>query len=274
MSITIPSAGVHKHIPFTDYLAWPFLSQSTLKHGRESMAHMRAAIDRERVIEPTDEMMLGSALHVAFLEPELLPEKVVRWDGAARRGKEWEAFRADHAGKVILTAGMHENLVGMVRALREHPEVRRWQSKIESVEVAAIGEVHGVPMKGRTDALTADPLVDLKKVRSADLGMFTRQAISLGYDIQAYIYQQLFDRDRFMLICVEDTPPYDVVPFELSPAFLRRGKREATGLLESYKRCMRSGEWPGRSSETVQLEVPEWAAVTDDITIGDEAIEF
>lgn len=274
MSITIPSSGVHSHIDFGTYLRWPFLSQSTLKEGRASMSHMKASIDRERVKEPTDEMILGSALHVAFLEPELMPTRVVKWDGARRAGKEWTEFTCEHAGKIILTAGMYENLIGMVRSLRKHPEVKRWQSKIQDVEVSAIGSIDGVPFKGRTDALTADPLVDLKKVRSADPFMFTKQALAFGYDIQAYIYRELFNRDRFMLIAVEDSPPYDVVPFELTPGMLRHGEREAKGLIQSYKLCTESGVWPGRSDEVVQLELPEWAAAQDEanaITIDGHA---
>lgn len=264
MTVTVPGKGLHKHIDFGTYLRWPFLSQSTLKEGRWSMAHMKAAIDGERVKEPTDDMILGSALHVAFLEPETMPTRVVKWDGGARRGGDWTAFCQEHAGKIILTANMYENLVGMVRALRKHPEVRRWTAKVQDVEVSAIGDVFGVPFKGRTDALTADPLVDLKKVRSADLRMFTNSALTFGYDIQACIYRELFNRDRFMLIAVEDSPPYDVVPFELSPGMIRHGEREAKGLIQSYQNCMRSGVWPGRSDEVVQLELPEWAAARDE----------
>lgn len=263
--------GIRFDVPFTDYLRWPLLSQSVLKEGRKSMAHLRAAEAAEVVKVPTDAMLLGSALHTAFLEPEMMPQRVVLWDGGTRRGKEWEAFVADHADQVILTPGYHEKLIGMVKALRRHPEVRKWVGRMEGTEVAAIGEVEGLMMKGRCDALTADPLVDLKMTRSADAATFTRTVMGFGYDIQAAIYRRLFDRDRFVLIAVEDTPPYDVVAYELAPAFLKRGEALADELLEKYAECKRTGAWPGRSDEVVQLEPPEWAldGCGVEITLGD-----
>lgn len=251
--------GIYFDIRFADYLKWPFPSQSTLKEGRASPAHVKAAMDRERVKVPTDEMLLGSALHVAFLEPEKLLDSVVKWEGKARRGKEWDAFKDANANKIILTEAMNAKLIRMVQALRRHPRVREWLGKIEHTEVAAIGDVHGLRMKGRCDALTNDPLVDLKKVATCDLGRITNTILTFGYHIQSYIYRTLFNRDKFLLICIEDEPPFDVVPHELSPAFLRMGQSEAESLIERYKECEASGIWPGRCDDVVTVEPPEWS---------------
>lgn len=252
--------ALHHDVPFPDYLKWPVMSQSTLKEGRKSMAHLRAALDGERVKVPTDDMILGSALHTAFLEPAEVQERVVVWDGAARRGKEWEAFKSEHSQKIILTQSQSAQLNGMVESLRAHPEVRKWTDKIEAVEVSAVGLIHDLRMKGRCDALTGDPLIDLKKVSDGDPRKVVNAAIQFGYDLQAWVYCQLFGRDRFMLITVEDEAPYDVCPYELSPAMLRRGQREASLLIEQVLECKETGYWPGRSTIPVQLELPEWAA--------------
>ena len=250
--------GLHAGVSLESYLRWPILSQTVLKEGRASMAHLHAAELEERSKIPTDAMLLGSALHVCFLEPEQMPGRVVLWEGPRRAGAEWKAFLAEHGAKVILTAGMYENLVGMVQSLRRAKFVRAWSGRIQDVEVAAVGEVCGIEMKGRCDALTEDPLVDLKKVRSADPRAITRAAIDYGYHVQAWVYLQLFQRDRFVLVCVEDQPPYDVVPYELSPAFVRAGESIGRRLLAQYKECQASGVWPGRGDEVVTLEPPEW----------------
>ena len=148
--------GMHRNLPFEQYLKLPYMSQSVLKQGAESMLHLKHAMDNQGNLEPTDAMTLGSALHVAFLEPELMPEKVVCWEGARRAGKEWEAFRELHAGKAILTPGMYAKLIGMVRQLRSHPRVREWTSRIEDVEVTCIGDICGVPWRG---ASTRSPTI-------------------------------------------------------------------------------------------------------------------
>src|SRR5688572_22040706 len=108
---TLPEPGIHLGVPFADYLRWPFLSQSTLKEGRNSMAHLKARLDGQRSITVTDDMVLGSALHCAFLEPELMLQKVAVWDGDARRGKAWDEFCEENAGCFLLTRNMHTKLV-------------------------------------------------------------------------------------------------------------------------------------------------------------------
>ena len=245
------------------------LSQSQMKAGRASMAHMKAAVDAGPSV-PTDAMQLGTALHCAFLEPELMLKRVACWKGAARKGKAWEEFCDEHEGKVILTASAHEQMEGMVRSLRKHPIIRQWQSKIEDVEVSGVGSICGVPVKGRCDAMTPDPLIDLKKVRSGDARTFTSAVLGFGYHWQAYVYRKIFNRDRFVLATVEDKAPFDVVAYELSPAFLREGEREVVAVLDQWKFACERGVFPGRCDQIVQLEIPEWAASGDVVTFGDE----
>jgi hypothetical protein len=257
-TFSMPSAGLHVGVPLAEYLAWPVMSQSVLKMGRKSMAHLRAAMDQEREIVPTDDMLLGSALHTVFLEPETIIDRVVRWDGGARRGKEWEAFKLANAGKIILTENGYASMVGMVRALRAAPEVKRWLGRIEAVEVSCVGTIDGVPMKARVDALTSEPIIDLKKVSDGDPRVFMSTAYKYGYHIQAYVYSRLFGRKRFVMLTVEDEPPYDVVPYELDEDFMEIGRQETTDLLASVRQCMESGAWPGRSSEIVPMNAPAW----------------
>lgn len=264
--------GLHLRVPFADYLRWPFYSQSILKEGRKSMAHLRAAFEGERQKEPTDDMLLGSALHCAFLEPEEKVDRVAVWRNGARRGSAWEAFKLEHAARIILTENQDEKLTGMLASLKRHPEVKHWADRVSLtyhqerswVEVSCVGMVNGLRMKGRCDALTSDPLIDLKKV--ADAGPHKVQWVveAYGYHIQASIYCRLFNRERFMMICVEDEPPYDVTPYEFSPGYLRRGKREADELIARVLECEEMGYWPGRSDTPVQLEPPAWAEGGDE----------
>ena len=245
------------NVPFAEYLAWSHVSQSSLKQGRVSMLHMLHAMNEDVV--PTDAMNLGSAIHCAFLEPELLPEKVVLWKGKRRAGNEWEDFKTEHKGKIILTNGYYEHMKGMIRRLRQHPEMGKGIVAAGDVEVSHKMEINGVMVKGRTDKLTNDPIIDLKS-SAADLDetRFATQAVKLGYHIQGAIYLRLFDRKRFILGVVENTAPYDVVMFELSPELLAIGDREAMLLLGAWKACCENQHYPGRNEELVTLEVPKW----------------
>ena len=257
-------------LPFADYLDLPHWSQSSLKAGRKSMKHAKSAFDGYTGRVPTDPMVLGSALHVAFLEPERMPERVICWQGKARRGKEWDEFKEAHASQAILTPGFYANLIGMVQALRQHPYTRRWLSKIEDVEVSAVGDVNGLTMKGRTDALTPEPLIDLKSCSDVSERAMQRQVWAMGYHIQAWVYCELFQRDRFVLLCVENTYPHDVVPWEFTREFIDLGGEKALELIDRVLECQESGVWPGVSETEQFLQPPEWAAPKSKLTIGGE----
>lgn len=251
---------IQKNVPFSAYLQIPRYSQSVLKYGQLSMAHLKAARDKERVLVPTDAMILGSCLHTCFLEPDKAAERIAVWPEAngSRRGKDWQAFKEENADRYIITANAEEQLCGMLDSLRKHPVVKQWMSRIEGVEVGAIGEIDGLPMKGRCDALSDDPMFDLKKTTSCDYATVQRTVIKYGYDIQAAVYRRLFNRSRFVLLFVEDEPPYDVVAYELNSQMLKRADIQLRALIAQVKECEKSGVWPGRCDEIVELELPGW----------------
>lgn len=272
--VKAPSPGEYQHIPFADYLAWDIADQTELKAMGDSPAHYRAARDGVYKKEPTDDMMLGTALHYAFLEPELMPTAVIKWGDKARRGSAWDLFAEEHAEKIIMTACMYDSLIGMVRSLRKHQFVRDLVGSIDATEVSVVGDAFGFPMKGRADVVTPGPLVDLKKVRSNATRDFTNAIIGFGYHIQTAIYRELFNRDRFVMLTCEDHAPFDVVAFELSPQFLRVGETRARRYIERVRECEAADEWPGRCPVgTMTLEPPEWAIeASAGVTFDGEAI--
>ena len=263
-----------ENVPFADYLKWPHVSQSSLKEGRTSMLHMKAAMETEKVA--TDGMNLSSALHCGFLEPELMPERVVLWDGKTRaKGAKnsddikYADFQEQHAGKIILTNGYYANLKGMLHSLRRHPEIQKWYARPGEVEVSQAAKINGVTVKGRVDKLTDDPIIDLK-ASGVDLDetRFANHVVKLGWHIQGAIYCRLFNRKRFILGVVEMTSPWDVVMFELPPELLEIGDREAMLLLAAWKACCDNNHWPGRSDELVTLELPKWMQPQQELTTG------
>lgn len=255
----IPDEGLYQDVPFADYLAWNLPSQSSIKAGRITMAHLKAALDGERTVKVTDDMTLGAALGVAFLEPAQMATRVVLWDGGIRRGKEWDAFRLEHAGKAILTENMYRKLDGMVKSLRRNAAVRKWVSTIEAVEVSVVGKIEGVKVKGRCDALPATgPIVDIKKVTSCDDRTIAAVVERLGYFIQGALYRKLFNRRGFELLCVEGTYPHDVRRVTFTEDYLSDGLDTVTGILNGMKHCQQTGIWPGYGDEPLELDIPAW----------------
>ena len=267
-----PNVGEYEHVPFREYLTWDLPSQSTLKAAANSPLHLKAAVDGESRIEATDEMMLGTAMHVAFLEPEQMSQHVVCWEGDRRAGAAWVAFCAEHDGKTILTEGFYARLVGMTRALRKHPVVRSLSSRITRTELSVVGDVFGTVCKGRIDGEGDGLLVDLKTCRSAGTRQFTKSAMELGYHVQAAHYCALMPGREFVMVAVENLPPHDVVAFRLDKQFMRAGEDDLLVYIQMYQECLRTGNWPGRSNDVVTLTLPEWAQPQTELTMNGEIL--
>lgn len=257
LDINDPQPGIYYDVPFEKYLSISAMSQSVLKNGEKSMSALKAAYDGELRKKPTDAMILGSALHLAFLEPTTAIERVTVYN-ETRRGKKWEEFKAANAGRIILTGNQFTALEGMTKSLRSHPYVRDWVTRTEAVEVTRIADVHGVRCKTRIDALTDDPIVDIKKVARGDEHSFSRAIYDFGYDIQAALYSAVWNRDRFAFLTVEDSPPYEVTWYELSDEWLGIGRWRLQNLLVSWHNACQRHEWPVRDPEPVTIHPPKW----------------
>lgn len=62
---------------------------------------------------------IGTYFHTAILEPHLLDSECAIWEGKTRRGKEWEAFKAKHNGKAIITLSEYEQAKNLIKATKE-----------------------------------------------------------------------------------------------------------------------------------------------------------
>lgn len=104
----IPAAsGIDYAMPQADYLALEALGSSDIKRLLRSPAHYLA--ERNKVTEPTDSMVIGSAIHLAVLEPARFAAEVVQRPTFDRRttiGKAaFAAWSAEHAGRLALEIG-------------------------------------------------------------------------------------------------------------------------------------------------------------------------
>lgn len=77
---------------------------------------------------------VGTYFHCAVLEPHLLEKETVVFQGAVRRGKDWEEFKALHTGKAIISktekvvadkliAAVHDSPISMKFLGNSDPEV-------------------------------------------------------------------------------------------------------------------------------------------------------
>lgn len=89
---------------------------------------------------------VGTYFHTAILEPHLLEKECAIFQGAIRRGKEWDAFKELNKGKAIITKTEHESALGIIAAVKNSPIAMSFIDGYEK-EVSAFLDVYVLDKK-------------------------------------------------------------------------------------------------------------------------------
>lgn len=285
-----PAVGIYPNpadgipaLPEDVYHAAKGASKSRLwKMHTDSPAHVKASM--ERGTADSEALVWGRAFDNYLFEPDQFDSK---W--AVGKLKTWtsQKFQLERedalkAGVDLLTPDMKAALKPMADSIHAHPlagEIIR-SPGIAQTSIFANDPETGVLMKGRVDyycVYKGESIhVDLKTASDADPRMFQRAATDFGYPLQALHYKAICEaldvqegrppRDRrFLFIVVEKKPDgalpdYRTEVFEYPPEEIERLVPFRRKLLEQWKRCEESVEWPGREARVHNLFVPDWLA--------------
>lgn len=258
-----------KNLSFPDYRALDGLSISALKEMRTSPMKYQYSLTAPRFETPA--MALGTAAHLAILEPHRMgTEFAPIYPGAVRRGKEWEAHQALHAGKLMLNQTELDAVIGMRESVLLYaPAMELLETGDAEVSMLWTDAETGLPCRGRMDWLTMDGedtdiIVDLKTTKSVNAQAFGKQAHSLGYHLQAAYYCDGFFTatgryPQFKFLCVESSAPHEVALFSVPAEVIAQGRMEYRQLLARLVECEASGVWPPALTEEIPLQLPRWA---------------
>ena len=102
-------------------------------------------------------------------------------------------------------------------------------------EVPQIQMIDGIPIRGKADILlNGNHIIDIKT--TSDIGGFQWSAKRFGYDLQAYLYLQLFPEvERFTFLCI-DKKTKDIGIYECSDEFLEGGKEKLERGIREYRK--------------------------------------
>lgn len=275
--------GVVHGLSFDEYNAIDALRSSSIKVMRQSPAHYRHALTNPRTSSP---LRLGTAAHVAVLEPDRFRRSFAVWDRrtdagrmSPRSGAAWVAFElaAIAKGQTVITEDERDTALIIAEAVRSNPDAARYLQGGDP-EVSYFWSQYGRRCKARADWLTildgADCIVGLKTARAVDERQFGNQAWKLGYGLQWALYhdgwQTIHKRPPFMVeIVVESAAPHCVAVYTISEDWLEKGREEIEACVERLAECERSGVWPGPVPTERPLPLPAWIGETYELTVTD-----
>lgn len=198
------------------------------------------------------------------------------------KGEEWDRFISTNpkkddvvafyrmllSGKDVITQEQFEQIDAMRNAMLATPFVSKLINGEHEVSYFWTDEDTGLKCKVRPDSINhkLKIICDYKTCDNAETQQFMRQAINLGYDLQAYMYQQGIKENigedyLFVFIAQEKKPPYAVNILQADDNFMTSGRQIFREMLNVYKECSESGTWYGylgSDNQINSLGVPKW----------------
>jgi len=284
----VTEAGIYLDMSEETYHGDPVPSGSLSSSGARTIlkSPARFAWERTHRVEKTT-YDVGHAAHAKVLgtgmEVAAIPEALLAANGAAstKEAKEFIA-QARLDGKVPLKADVIAEIDAMAEAVLTHPSARVFLEQPGQPEASGFARdpESGVWVRIRPDYLPdrhgdRTVLVDLKTAVSADPHEFGRAAAAYGYHQQDAFYREGLllargDNDvALVFVIVEKEPPYLVSVVELDADALLVGHDRNRRALRIYAECVRTGEWPGYSTDVELVSLPRWASYQHEQEYGE-----
>lgn len=246
-------------IDASDYHASQGLGSTAIK----SMANGCPATfkaQQETPITPSTAMEIGSAIHTGILEPFAFEDEFIRMPDSikAKRGKDWEEWKADNEGKTVISAKDWETVEGCIDSVLEsfaplfsggRSEVSYWHKDSET----------GLILKGRMDYMIDNHAIDLKTCADSKPEIFAKSALAFGYHIQEGLYADIAKADQFTFLAVGKKAPYICERFEFESDAKRLGYLLYRDAVKQIAVCINSDVWPGYTGGMINtIELPIW----------------
>lgn len=239
---------------------------SHLKRFSDSALHYAHALTEEEDKEAyqfgrlTHYLTLGVGLGGAENDFVIWNEMDAEGKLKPRRGKLWDAFKAEHDGREIFTQTDYDKALLIANAVKKDKVAGPLLEGIPERKIDWM--LNGRKCRSHLDLHNpkARRLVDLKTTTSAHPDRFPWEIRRYDYHAQMSFYQDALAYieqpvDEVILIAVEKTAPYAVTCFELTPALLLEGRKKCRLWFEKLLGCEKAKFWPGYAQGIVTVDV-------------------
>ena len=241
------------------------VSNSQLKMVARSPAHFKYPPERTE----TRSMVLGSAVHMACLEPELFYKTYVLLRHTKdRTTSEYKEAKKEHGEELVLVSSECAKVEGIMSSLYKNPAIRSLLELPGHNELSgfSVDPVTGVMCRHRFDKLTHSGIaIDLKTTVDARPDAFSKSIFAYGYNIQDAFYSDQFNwitgdlLQDFIFIAVESESPFAAKLYRIDEDSFLIGREAYRKALDSYAYCLEMDEWPAyEDREIEEISVPSW----------------
>lgn len=248
------------------------LSCSLLKPLLVSPAHFQTALTTMH--GESDAKDFGSLLHLLLLQPHLTGQEIAVYPGIVHAtNKDYKQFLENNSLKLVVdepTFTKARNLAAKVQETRYkgRPIGKFIEEALTEVSIYFTEPTTGLQLRIRPDIFHPDLDFDLKSTRHGSVQLFSRDAIKLDYDLQAFMYslgRSLYEGSSqpkpFVFIAAESNEPFSVHTLAAGTTFLNNGAKKFQECLAVYKACSDTKHWPDLSSDGV-IEIEHWHQYT------------
>jgi len=203
----------------------------------------------------------GSYMHSLLLEPDKTDDEFAVFEGATRRGKAYQEFKANNENKTIITASQAQQALDLYNLYHEHLDT---QGLIEDgiAEHTLCVELDGIPIKVRADYIKEGMIIDVKTSSDpVDKFSAAKTIIRFDYDLSAALYVDAFKKytgqDHEFIFAFLNKQNGDVGILKASEALLENGRKKYKTAIKRLAEAEKSGVYFKGGIQEVDL--PSWA---------------
>jgi exodeoxyribonuclease VIII len=268
MRLTVPEAEYHRLKSVSQSKLAKFIESPKLYHG--------TYVTGEFPEKTTAAMMLGTALHIAVLEPERFEAEYAGAPACNRSttaGKKlYNDFVDASVGKTVLTHSDYSDIRGMADGVKQCPHAVELLELPRETELALMwqDEKTGMHLRAKLDALIPDTfsfacVPDVKSTKDPRPAKFPKSVLDFGYWLQAAMYTraaQLYTGKpaAFAFIAVRSDVPYDCFVVRLDNEWQTAADRLLDEWLAKLKYSIDNDYWRDPAQDVIStLAMPGWA---------------
>jgi hypothetical protein len=270
--MTTPKDGVYYDVPAREYRSWRGLNMSLLKAGLRSMRAMHHKANHYKA--PSKAMVLGTAVHMAVLEPKLwedMKKKDCVFDGNRTAKKAFAAF--SEGKSFVLTQDEYDKACALRDVLLEDQDAcHLLDTTKHEVSLIWTSKAYGRG-KMRIDLCDEHGATfgDVKTARDIRLStvsnLFQREDEAQAFKIQWGWFleaaKHLFPKagtPTGYILAVETGDVPDAYCAEVDWDVMEAGRIRAVEVAREYRVCQSLGVYPGVAGHDMpMIRMPEWA---------------